>query len=112
MTHFQIEQKIKKAFKTHKNIVQKKLQSIFINIHFFIDIWTSSNKHFLLAIINNFVENIEKKCMKTFFVFYKMKNHSKKNQFIVFFLILKNYDIIQNFEVVVADNFDTNDTFC
>ena len=47
-----------------------------------------------------------------FLVFHKMKNHSEKDQFIVLFLILKNYNIIQNFEAVVADNSDTNDTLC
>ena len=110
--HSQIEQKIKKAFKTHKNIMWKKLQLVLINIHLSIDIWIFLNKHFLLAVTDNFVEHIEEKCMKTFLAFCKIKNYNKKNQFIVFFSVLKNYDIIQNFEAVITDNSDTNNTFC
>jgi len=41
-----------------------------------------------------------------------MKNYNEENQFAVLFLILKNYDIIQNLETIVTDNSDTNDTFC
>ena len=112
MTHSQIEWKIREVFETYKNIVQKKLQSIFINIYFSVDIWTFLNKHFLLTIINDFVEHIEEKYMKTFFVFCKMKNHNKKDQFIVFFLILKNYNITWNLEAVITDNSSTNNTLC
>ena len=75
----QIKQKIREAFETHKNIVQKKLQSALINIYFFVDIWTSLNKHFLLAITDDFVEHTEEKCMKTLLVLCKMKDHSEKD---------------------------------
>ena len=77
--HSQIGQKIRKAFKTHKNIVQKKLQSALINIHLSVDIWTSSNKHFLLAVTDNFVECTEEKCMKTLLALHKMKSHNEEN---------------------------------
>ena len=108
----QIKWKIKEAFKTHKNTVWKKLQSALINIHLSIDIWISSNKHLLLAVTDDFVEHTEEKCMKTLLVLHKVKSHSEEDQFIVLLLILKNYDIIWNLEAVVADNSDTNDTFC
>ena len=110
--HSQIEQKIRKAFKTHKNTVWKKLQSALINIHLSVDIWTSSNKHLLLAVTDDFVEHTEEKHMKTFLVLCKVKDHSEEDQFAVLFLILKNYDITWNLEAVVADNSDTNDTLC
>ena len=79
MTHSQIEQKIRKAFKTHKNTVWKKLQSALINIHLSVDIWTSLNKHLLLAVTDDFVKCTEEKCMKTFLALYKIKNHSEEN---------------------------------
>ena len=70
------------------------------------------NKHFLLTVTDDFIEYIEKKCMKTFLALHKIKNHSEKNQFTVLFSILKNYDITWNFEIVVTDNSDINDIFC
>ena len=79
MTHSQIEQKIREAFETHKNTVQKKLQSALINIHLFVDIWISSNKHLLLAVIDDFVECTEEKCMKTLLVLHKVKDHSEED---------------------------------
>ena len=86
-----------------------------ISIHqysFFIDIWTSLNKHLLLAVTDDFVECTEEKQMKTLLVLCKVKNHSKEDQFAVLLLILKNYDITWNLEAVVADNSDTNDILC
>ena len=68
-THFQIEWKIKNIFQTHKNIIWKKLQSAFFNIHLFINIWTSSNNYFLLTIITDFVDCTEEKHMKTLLAF-------------------------------------------
>ena len=50
--------------------------------------------------------------MKTFLVLCKVKDHSEENQFAVLLSVLKNYDITQNLEAVVADNSDTNDTLC
>ena len=50
--------------------------------------------------------------MKTLLVFQIVKNHNKKKQFTVFFSVFQNYNIIQKLEAVVADNSDTNDTFC
>jgi len=50
--------------------------------------------------------------MKTLLVLYKVKDHSEEDQFAVLLLILKNYDITQNLEAVVADNSDINNIFC
>ena len=114
-THSHLEWKIREAFKTHKNIIQKKLQSALINIHLSVDIWTSLNKHLLLAVTDDFIECTEEKCKKslhTLLALHKVKNHSEEDQFTVLLLILKNYDITWNFEAVVADNSDTNDTLC
>ena len=41
-----------------------------------------------------------------------MKNHNKKEQFAVLLSVLQDYNIIQKFETVVADNSDINDTLC
>ena len=72
----------------------------------------SLNKHLLLAITTDFVDCTEEKHMKTFLALQIVKNHSKKEQFAVLLSVLQDYDIVQKLEAVVADNFDTNDTFC
>ena len=41
-----------------------------------------------------------------------MKNHNEKEQFVVFFFMLQNYDIVQKLEAVIIDNSDTNNIFC
>ena len=69
MTHSQIEQKIKNTFQTHKNIIQKKLQSTLFNIYFFVDIWTFLNSYFLLIVTTDFIDCIEKKHMKILLAF-------------------------------------------
>ena len=79
MIHSQIEWKIKNAFQTYKNIIWKKLQSTFFSIYFSVNIWMFLNNHFLLAVIADFVDCIEKKHMKTFLVFWIIKNHSEEN---------------------------------
>ena len=70
------------------------------------------NRHFLLIITADFVDCIKKKHMKTFFALQIVKNYSEKEQFIILFSVLQDYDIIQKLKAVVADNFDTNDIFC
>jgi len=92
--HSQIEQKIKDAFQTHKNIIWKRLQSALFSIHLSIDIWTSSNRHFLLTVTADFVDCTEEKHMKTLLALYTVKNHSEEKQFAVLLSVLQNYDII------------------
>ena len=70
------------------------------------------NNHFLLTVTADFVDCIEEKHMKTLLALQIVKNYNKKKQFIIFFSVLQNYDIVQKLETVVADNSDTNDTFC
>jgi len=50
--------------------------------------------------------------MKTLLALHKVKDHSEEDQFVVLLSVLKNYDITQNLEAVVADNSGTNDTLC
>jgi len=52
------------------------------------------------------------KHVKTLLAFHTVKNHNEKKQFAVVFSVLQNYDIVQKLEIVVADNFDTNNIFC
>ena len=62
------------------------------------------NNHFLLTVIADFVDCTEKKHMKTFLAFQIVKNHSEKEQFVVLFFMLQDYDIVQKLEAVVVDN--------
>ena len=41
-----------------------------------------------------------------------MKNYNEKKQFVVFFSVLQDYNIVQKLEIVVVDNSDTNNTLC
>ena len=70
------------------------------------------NRHLLLAVTADFVDCIEKKHMKTFFTFWIVKDYNKKEQFVVLFSVLQDYDIVQKLEAVVVDNSDTNNTLC
>ena len=110
--HSQIEWKIKDTFQTHKNIIQKRLQSALFSIHFSVDIWTSSNKLLLLAVITDFVDYIKERHVKTLLALYIVKDHSEEEQFTILLSVLQDYDIIKKLETVVADNSDTNDIFC
>jgi len=98
--HFQIEWKIKDAFQTYKNIIWKRLQSTFFSIHFFVDIWTSSNSHFLLAVTADFVDCTEEKHMKTLLAFQIVKNHNEKKQFAFFFLCFKIIILYKNLKLL------------
>ena len=69
------------------------------------------NKHLLLIITADFVDYTEKKHMKTLLALHIIKNHNREEQFTVFFSVLQDYNIIQKFRAVVADNSDTNNTF-
>ena len=72
----------------------------------------SLNNHFLLAIIADFVDCIEEKHIKTLLALQIVKDYNEKEQFAVLLSVLQDYDIVQKLEAVVADNSDTNNTFC
>jgi len=50
--------------------------------------------------------------VKILLAFHTVKNHNEKKQFVVFFSVLQNYDIVKKLKTVVADNSDTKDIFC
>ncbi len=110
--HSQIRWKMRDLWQTHKNTVQKKLQSALFSIHLSVDIWTSSNQLLLLAVTADFVDYTEKKYMKILLALHIVKDHNEEAQFAVLLSVLQNYDIVQKLEAVVTDNSDTNDTLC
>jgi hypothetical protein len=112
ITHFQIKNKIEKIYEIHKNIVRKKLQSILINIHFSIDIWTLLNKYLLLRVTRDFINYTKKKYLKILFEFRSVIDHNGKDQFDVLFPIFQEYGIVRKLRAVISDNSDTNDTLC
>ena len=50
--------------------------------------------------------------MKALLALHTVKDHSEEAQFAVLLPVLHDYDIMQKLETIVADNSDTNDTFC
>jgi hypothetical protein len=110
--HSQIGRKIREAWQTHKDTVRKKLQSALSSIHLSVDIWTSPNRHLLLAVTADFVDYIEEKHVKALLALRTVKGHSGEEQFAVLLPVLQDYGIVQKLGAVVADNSGTNDTLC
>ena len=111
-THSQVKNKIKKAYKIHKDTVQKKLQSALTSIHLSVDIWTSPNKHLLLGVTGDFIDCIEEKHLKTLLGLRPVAGHSGDDQFDVLLPLLQDYDIVRKLGAIVGDNSGTNDTLC
>jgi hypothetical protein len=110
--HSQIGRKIKEAWQIHKDTIRKRLQSALSSIHLSIDIWTSPNRHLLLAVTADFVDYNEERLVKALLGLRAVKGHSGEDQFITLLPILQDYDIVRKLGAVVGDNSGTNDTLC
>jgi hypothetical protein len=44
------------SWQIHKDTIHKRLQSVLSSIHLSVDIWTSLNRHLLLAVTADFVD--------------------------------------------------------
>ena len=111
-TYSTIRRKTNQAFQTHKDSIQKKLQSALSSIYLSVDIWTSSNKYLLLRITANFVDCDTEMHTKTLLALPTVKGQSGKVQFDVFLSILKDYGITQKLEAVFGNNSGINNTLC
>jgi hypothetical protein len=110
--HSQIGRKIKESWQIHKDTIRKRLQSALSSIHLSVDIWTSPNRHLLLAVTADFVDYNEEKLVKALLALRTVKGHSGEEQFITLLPILQDYNIIRKLGAVVGDNSGTNDTLC
>ena len=111
-SHFILSKKIQILWLTHKDIVWKKLQSALSRIHFFLDIWISSNKILFLEICSHFVEYEKEKLFKTFLKFHSVMSHSVNSQFDALLPVFQDYEIIWNLESIINNNHSANDKFC
>ena len=108
----QIGQKIIESWQIHKDTIRKRLQSALSSIHLSIDIWTSPNRNFLLAVTADFVNYNEEKLVKALLALCTVKCHSGEKQFTILLPILQDYNIVRKLGAVVGDNSGTNDTLC
>ena len=109
--HSAVSKKIYNLQLLQKDIIQKRLQSALINIHFSIDIWISPNNYFLFIIYSYFVNN-QKKFINTFFGLYIIIFHNKDKQWNIFLLMFKDYKITQKPGTVIFNNHTTNNKLC
>jgi hypothetical protein len=81
IAHSQIGRKIKEAWQTHKDTIQKKLQSALSSIHLSVDLWTSPNRHLLLVVNADFVDCIKEKYVKALLALCLVKGYGGEEQF-------------------------------
>jgi hypothetical protein len=100
------------SWQIHKDTICKRLQSALSSIHLSVDIWTSPNRHFFLAVTADFVDYNEEKLVKALLVLRTVKGHSGEKQFTTLLPILQDYNIVRKLGAVVGNNSGTNDTLC
>jgi hypothetical protein len=103
--------KVEKAWKKHKNVVRRTLQAALSHIHISLNIWTSPNRWFLLAICAHFTSYDQKK-QKALLALQKVPGHSGEDQFSIFFPILQDYGIVQKLGAIITDNAALNNVLC
>jgi hypothetical protein len=109
--HSTIQNKIATAWASHKDVVRRDLQSAISNIHLSLDIWTSPNRHLLLAICAHYTNHLLQRA-KALLALRKVKGHSRENQFEILLPVLQDYGIVRKLGAIVADNASPNNTLC
>jgi hypothetical protein len=110
-THSQLEKKIDASFTYHKDIVRRLVQSAISRIHLSVNIWTSPDRHLLLAICGHGVDHLEKH-FKALLALCEVPNHTGAELFTHVLSVLEDYGIARKLGAIVCDNATTNDTLC
>jgi len=110
-THSTITKKLKGSWSNHKDVVRRDLQSAISNIHISLDIWTSPNRHLLLAICAHYTTHLLKR-QKALLALRTVAGHSGQNQFNILLPVLQDYGVVRKLGAIIADNASTNDTLC
>ena len=76
--HSTIRNKIATTWASYKDIVRRDLQLAILNIYLFLNIWTSLNKHLLLAICAHYTNYLLQRA-KALLALRKVKGHSGEN---------------------------------
>jgi len=109
--HSTITKRIKESWTNHKDVVRRDLQSAVSNIHISLDIWTSPNRHLLLAICAHYTTHLLKR-QKALLSLHTVAGHSGQNQFDILLPALQDYGIVRKLGAIVADNASPNNTLC
>jgi hypothetical protein len=109
--HSTITKKLEGSWNTHKDVVRRDLQSAISNIHISLDIWTSPNRHLLLAICAHYTTHFLKR-RKVLLALRTVAGHSGENQFNILLPVLQDYGIVRKLGAIVADNASPNNTLC
>jgi hypothetical protein len=110
-SHSKIANKVKEAWGKYKDVVRRALQSALSHIYIFLDIWTSPNRYFLLAICAHFT-TYDQKRQKALFALKKISSHSKDDQFSILLPVFKDYGIVRKLGAIIANNTPSNNTLC
>jgi hypothetical protein len=110
-SHSIIAIKVKEAWVKHKDVVRRAFQLTVSYIHISLDIWTSPNRHLLLAICAHFT-TYELKRKKALLALKKVLGHSGDDQFLILLPVLKDYGIVRKLGTIIANNALNNNTLC
>ncbi len=108
-THSTITKKLKGSWTNHKDVVRRDLQSAISNIHISLDIWTSPNRHLLLAICAHYTTYLLKR-QKALLALRTVAGHSGQNQFNILLPVLQDYGVVRKLGAIIADNASPNNT--
>ncbi len=109
--HSTITKKLKRSWTNHKDVVRRDLQSAVLNIHVSLDIWTSPNRHLLLAICAHYTTHLLQR-QKALLTLHPVGGHSGQSQFDVLLPVLQDYGVVQKLGAIVANNAAPNNTLC
>jgi hypothetical protein len=109
--HSTITKKLKGSWTNHKDVVRRDLQSAISNIHISLHIWTSPNRHLLLAVCAHYTTHLLKR-QKALLALRTIAGHSGQNQFNILLPVLQDYGVVRKLGAIVADNASPNNTLC
>ena len=109
--HSTVTKKLRESWTNHKDVVRRDLQSVVSNIYISLDIWTSPNRHLLLAICAHYTTYLLQR-QKALLALPLVGSHSGQSQFNVLLSVLQDYDVVQKLGAIVTDNATPNNTLC
>jgi hypothetical protein len=105
-----IRSELHKMYEAQRAIVQQELKHAITAIHLSFDLWTSPNRHAIMAIVAHFIDKQKKHQTRLLALRKQQGAHSGSNLATTLVTVTREWDLTGRLSTIVSDNASSNDT--
>ena len=99
-----------KLYQAKKVVIMQELELVLTKIHLSFDLWTSPNRHAMMAIIAHFIDNHKRQQTLLLALRRQLGAHSGENLAVTLVDVVSSWGIVNKVGTVICDNASNNDS--